>query len=375
MSRQRFTREFDEWCKLTQPPDGLNKGPDWKDFAEFGPPTIAVEKYISSITQDGVHWANLSINSPNSSFGGWDVKFHSGKEPSLHQINLDAWDVAISGHFDCLNVSGLTAWQVHLIPHISPKPVKFVNCLIGKLLLQERNRGGQFSLELENCWIGTLVLPEACLKNLTITRGGVAKIDCPPGESPNPFKGAVVFKHVFFPTSSHQTSLFEGPQGYRNLHAHLRKHDNMLMANQMRTHQLRSERSDEQGFAKLTNWIYGSFANYGTSPGRPLWWLLGLYISVFVFIYTFDCGTLTQSIGYYVGAYTILLDENGGRLSRSLLLPLNSIVNPFGIFFDSRKPIVPSTSYGSILLTVQGLFSDVLVLMIVLSIRRRFKAE
>ena len=203
----------------------------------------------------------------------------------------------------------------------------------------------------------------------------MAKIDCPPADGPNPFKGAVVFKDVFFPTSSDDTSLFEGPQAYRSLHAHLKKHDNMLMANQMRTHQLRSERSEELGFAKLTNWIYGTFANYGTSPGRPLWWLLGLYLFVFGIIYAFDHGTLPQSADSYVGAYAVYLNENGGRLSRSLLLPLNSIVNPFGIFFDSRKLIVPSTTFGSILLTVQGLFSDVLVLMTVLSIRRRFKAE
>ena len=149
----------------------------------------------------------------------------------------------------------------------------------------------------------------------------------------------------------------------------------MLMANQMRTHQLRTERSDEHGFARMTNWIYGTFANYGTSPGRPLWCLLGLYLFAFGYILTFDRGTLTQHADNYVGAYAVLLDENGGCLSRSLLLPFNSIINPFGTFFDSRKLIVPSTTLGSILLTVQGLFSDVLVLMTVLSIRRRFKAE
>jgi hypothetical protein len=70
-----------------------------------------------------------------------------------------------------------------------------------------------------------------------------------------------------------------------------------------------------------------------------------------------------------------LLDKNGGRFYRSLLLPVHSIVNPFGIFFDGRKLIVPTTISSTVLLTIQGLLSDMLLVMTALSIRRRFKAE
>lgn len=369
MSSQRFTKEFDEWCKQTQPPGGWSRGPEFGEFPNS-------ENYIPSITKEGAHWLTLAIKSPNTGIGNWDIAFHAGREAARNQINPDIWTLSITGHFAALKISGLTSWLVHLHPEVCLQPLKFINCVIGTLDLREKSQSAHtLSLELNNCWIGTLALPQACLKNLTITGGGVAKIDCPPADGLNPFKGAVVFKNVFFPTSSDDTSLFEGPQGYRSLHAHLKKHDNMLIANQMRAHQLRSERSDENGFAYLTNWIYGTFANYGTSPGRPICWLLCVYSFVIGFIYTYDGGTLTIAADNYVGAYAALLDENGGRLSRSLLLPLNSIVNPFGIFFDSRKLIVPSTTLGSVLLTVQGVFSDVLVLMTVLSIRRRFKAE
>jgi hypothetical protein len=111
------------------------------------------------------------------------------------------------------------------------------------------------------------------------------------------------------------------------------------------------------------------------SPGRPLLWLLGLYGLAFASLFIYDCGTLTQPVEFYKGANSSLLDENGGRLYRSLFLPLQSIVNPFGIFFETRKLIVPTTMFGSVLLTLQGLFSDILVVMTALSIRRRFKAE
>jgi hypothetical protein len=143
----------------------------------------------------------------------------------------------------------------------------------------------------------------------------------------------------------------------------------------MRSCQLRSERSGDRGFAKVVNWIYGTFADYGSKPGKPLRWLVVFYILVFVYLYAWDHGTIAQDRQLYVGANAALLDENGGHLNRSLLLPLHSIFNPFGILFDSRKLIVPSTLLGSALLTIQGLSSDLLLLMTILSIRRRFKAE
>jgi hypothetical protein len=70
-----------------------------------------------------------------------------------------------------------------------------------------------------------------------------------------------------------------------------------------------------------------------------------------------------------------MVDEEWGRWVRSLLLPLHAIVNPFGVLFDTRRFIVPSSGLGAALLIIQGLCSDTLILMTVLSIRRRFKAE
>ena len=92
-------------------------------------------------------------------------------------------------------------------------------------------------------------------------------------------------------------------------------------------------------------------------------------------IFAGDQGVITQSENDYVGAYEAYLDKNAGRITRSFMLPLQAIVNPFGIFFDTRKLVVPFTTWGATLLTIQGLCSDVLLLMTVLSIRRRFKTE
>lgn len=234
---------------------------------------------------------------------------------------------------------------------------------------------GEITLELDGSWIGTLVLAPGCLKNFRVTGGGIAQIECPPSDSQNPFAGEVSFKNTFVPSSSRETKLFCGPHAYRSLYAHLKKLDNSLMANLMRSRQLRSERAAEQGIANVANWIYGAFADYGMSPGKPICWVLGAYILAFVGCYNFDPGMLAKSDSFYVGAYSVLLDENGGRYTRSFLLPFHSIINPFGVFFDTRKIFVPTTGLGSMLLTLQGLFSDILLVMTALSIRRRYKAE
>ena len=68
------------------------------------------------------------------------------------------------------------------------------------------------------------------------------------------------------------------------------------------------------------------------------------------------------------------LDEHGGKIVRVLSLPLQSIVNPFGTLFDATRLIVPETWQFNLWLVIQGLFSDSMLLLAGLSIRRRFKS-
>ncbi len=373
---QRFPPGFDEWCQ--QGPPNWRNNLNFKTYTAPGQPVEplqAVHHFIRDVTNPGSHWLNVSFASPSSNFGEWNLNFTSVEarlDNAISAETTDIWSLHIGGSFASLNIHGLTAWNVDISITEANQPVRFNDCVIGKLAFTSPSG---YSFELNNCWIGGLRLTDSCLKGFKIIGGGIARIDCPPADGPNPFKGQVTFDKVVFPTSSRQTALFENAQGYRSLHAHIKKHDNMLMANLMRSSQLRAERGYERGFAKFTNWVYGTFADYGRSPGRPLWWLLGLYVVAFGIVYACDGGTLMQPLSYYVGANASFLDENGGRLYRSLLLPLQSIVNALGVFFDARKMIVPTTTAGSVFLTIQGLVSDVLLLMTILSIRRRFKAD
>ncbi|MGC4098607.1 MAG: hypothetical protein QM706_15960 [Nitrospira sp.] len=382
--QRRFPQGFEAWCRYigNSPPHGFNPHADFIQYVDsmrLQPTPSALKQYISLITKEGVHWSNLKIYSPNSETGEWALHFNPQTNSAYYDYvtaeSTDVWQLTVAGHYKALELIGLTAWNIHLQALFSNKPIRLVNCVIGSLNLTKIENTHRFSLELHHCWIGSLDLPQNCTKNLTINGGGIANINCPSAESPNPFTGDVILKNVFFPTCIHQTSLFEGSQAYRSLHAHLKKHDNIPAANLMRALHLHSERLHDKGFTKLTNWIYGTFADYGTSPGKPLRWILGFYALTCVIVYLWDQGTLVQDCNAYIGAYSSMRNEEGGRLVRSLLLPLHAIINPFGIFFDSRRLIVPSTGWGAFLLTIQGLCSDMLLVMTVLSIRRRFKTD
>ncbi|OQW37787.1 MAG: hypothetical protein A4E19_12240 [Nitrospira sp. SG-bin1] len=382
---QRFPPGFDAWCEsaVGPPLNGFSKHEKFSDFVktryqnDWGE---VASTFISSVTEPHTHWESVIID-PQGDYIKSDLKLDFPEEDRskvLGNENTHALRLEVHGVFRSLECANLRVQSCALRPETHEPRIRLVNCLIGNLHLRGEDRAykNKSNLELHDCWIGTLILPSKSVGRLSVTGGGIAQIKCPSSDSENPFTGAVSFKEVFLPSSPGQTRLFQGPHAYRSLYAHLKKLDNALMANQMRSLQLRAERVDEHDrFSRFTNWIYGTFANYGMSPGRPIWWLCCAYFLAVIGCYYFDPGMLVQSGDFYVGAYSTLLDENGGRCTRSILLPLHSITNPFGVFFDTRKLIVPITGWGSLLLTLQGLFSDILLVMTVLSIRRRFKAE
>lgn len=230
-------------------------------------------------------------------------------------------------------------------------------------------------LELTNCWIGQLVLGANAIVNLTVERGAIFHLACPAPGSTNPFSGTVVLDaNAYWPISRRRSRLFEGPQPYRNLRAHLEQLDNIPAANLMRRLQLRSEREDDQGVSWFVSWIYGTFANYGTAPGRPLLYAVFLYAITFAVIYAFDGGAPGQPDYLYSGFDRLLIDPLHGDVYRSLMLPLQSITNPFGLL-SVRKLVVPMSGFGAILLGVQGLATALLLFLCALSIRRRFKVQ
>ena len=75
----------------------------------------------------------------------------------------------------------------------------------------------------------------------------------------------------------------------------------------------------------------------------------------------------------YTGWETSLMGEDrGANRVRSMILPLQSIINPLGLI-GGLKLVVANSGWGAAILAVQGLVTDALLVLAVLAIRKRFR--
>lgn len=374
-----FPPGFDEWCR-TIVARGHLASVTLDDFRKDNGELSASElsdAFNRFITASGKRWRAIDIVYP-SGVHQYTFNFPFRNRPfdikeEVNGDSTDVWVLLVNGYLPEFVMSGAVVHDLVISLSIVPlsKGLSLSNCTIGKLTIY----GPRMNVELRNCWIGCLSIASGCIQNLTVNGGGIASIDCPPADGSNPFLGSVQFSNVFFPTSQMHTALFENSQAYRSMHSHLMKLDNILTANQVRSLQLHSERRLENGVvAQFVNCFYGTFSSYGTNPGRPLMVLAFLYTITFVVTYHCDGGRLALPAEAYIGAYSVYLDGNGGWLNRSLILPAQSILNPFSMFFDVRRYVVPDTWQMGVWLTAQGILSDLMLLLSGISLRRRFKA-
>jgi hypothetical protein len=95
-------------------------------------------------------------------------------------------------------------------------------------------------------------------------------------------------------------------------------------------------------------------------------------LAAFFFLW-FDGGTLGMNATNYHGWSAAFADAGKpGVAARSVMLPLQTILNPFGLF-GVRKLVVAATLWGQLVLILQGILTYLLFLMTILGIRKRFK--
>ncbi len=177
--------------------------------------------------------------------------------------------------------------QIEIRDH--QRSVSLSGCAIANLQLLVGD--GPFSLRLTDCWVGNLTLHGESLSHLEVVRGAILNIKCPLPGRENPFAGDVIIaRSVHLPTQNTANSVFQGPQSYRSMRSHLEENQNWPMASLMRSKELSAERQLDTGLTKLVSWFYWIAANYGTSPGRPILWLVAAYIICALAIWQFDGG-------------------------------------------------------------------------------------
>lgn len=255
--------------------------------------------------------------------------------------------------------------------HSSTSQFNIENCYIG--LLQISSGSLQRMVNIKNCWIDRLEIASASVDSLSVGGGGIAFIKTPPPDRENPITGTASFVGVLLPTNRKQTQLFTGTQPYRNLRSHMEKLNNGPMANMFRTLELKSERKEsDKKLTWLLNGLYDITSGYGSSPGKPLFWLIASYLACTAIALGYDTGVTPLAGDQYVGWRANLNNEDTGHIWRALFLPLQSMISPAGLL-STRSLVVAQTALGGTIFSILGLFMDALVFLSILAIRKRFK--
>lgn len=269
------------------------------------------------------------------------------------------------------------------IENEAPTYVQLTSCRIAELRVNVDCRS---NLVLINCQIGTLNIQKNSVTDLKIDGCEISDVKCPIPEQDNPILGSVVVtKNSWFATQAGDNHVFSGPQSYTSMRAHLEKLQNAPMAGRFRALELAAERQSDTGLTWFSNILYGATANYGLSPARPLLIALVLYAVFVVGVYSFDGGVRGMPEDRYQGYLSVLAQECSDpsstdkdaklcipRLARSAFLPFQSIGGPI-VFFSANKLVVAQKPFTVLLLGIQGLFTDIMIFLSIISIRRRFK--
>ena len=362
---------FEQWCEASDPgePALINLDAHLKARRQDPP-----DEAYSEFSQEVFAAARDLENSRNVILSGASTPRPAFEWDFSNAAVLGRFTPETGSHISSLLIDTVNSVSIRggLIRSIRVKrfrtPVSLDGCWIGKLSIES----GPATLRISGCWIGTLELALASVENLEVKGGSIRSIECPPPDAEkNPLLGSVTFSNVDFPTSR-KARLLKGAQGYRNLRAHLEKLENVQAANIIHAAQLATERHNDTKFDWTINWLYRLSSNYGTNPWAPLLWALFLYIVALGAIFFFDGGATREGF-FYAGWETSLLDDDrDGKRVRSMILPLQSIINPLGLI-GGLKLVVANSGWGQAILAVQGLVTDALLVMTVLAIRKRFR--
>ncbi|MDH5328270.1 MAG: hypothetical protein OEZ68_22005 [Gammaproteobacteria bacterium] len=259
--------------------------------------------------------------------------------------------------------------DLHLVMEIT-------GCKIGEINILTSNDGRKFSSKISNTFIGKLVLNPDVINNFKIHSGFVGNMECPPPGSNNPFSGSIKFSNnTDFPTKPID-GFIQGAQPYKNIQHHLRALDNNLAADIFHSLEMRMERHYDSRWSNVFNWFYGAISNYGASIGRPILWLVGLFLLTSVAIYGIDGTEKAASDDQYHGWQRKLIDpdKNDARMAKAFYLTASYTVNPLGVF-KTKNLVVPKDYLALAISTVYSVFSSASFTLLILAIRRRFKLK
>lgn len=247
------------------------------------------------------------------------------------------------------------------------------NCLIRKISFSNRSDG---RLSIHNSQVGVLHLLNSghttrakieivCSKIYTIDSHGVDY----------DFEGDIEFRKVEFETSKKKSKILNDIQGMRTFKSKLESLGNGEAASALRVALLRIARPNDDCVNKTVGWLYDIISVYGTRPSRAFISLFLIYV-ISVLAYWHGSGTtigLEQDY-YSTGWRTALISSDCGSLYRALIMPIQSMTYPLGVF-GYRSLVIASNGWWQLAALIQGLLTFTVLLMLIFSIRKKFKLQ
>ena len=362
--------DFEQWCdavKERKAESALNLDEYAKDAV--GTHAQKVAKFAGEMRtsiQDGKLFKHsVSIN--GNSARGERFRLDLSKQSPDLQIHKDSKSHVLSFYTQELEACELNSVIIgELRVGARATFLSLDHCRVRSLLIVAGEK--LTDVQIKDSWIGYLEVKSRQVHDLLIEGGTIRSVKCPAPDEENPFTGHVRFENVHFPTDL-KPGFREGAQPYTNLRAHLEDLQNAPMAGLMRSIELKTERHTDRGFNKIWNYAWGWCANYGYSPGRPLWWVLGLYLVTALGLWIWDGGVLTQDASAYPGWEDWFTCNDWFRAA---YLPLRPIISPLGAL-GGGTPVDAATLGGKIALVLQGIATYLLIGMTVVGVRKRFK--
>jgi hypothetical protein len=221
---------------------------------------------------------------------------------------------------------------------------------------------------VSDSWIGMVDLHSQSLSVFEVKRSGILMVKCPPPYGQNPFTGHISLEDVYVPRQDGEYKEGRyGSQPWSSMRAHVLALGNQKDAGVFHAAQLSIEQQYETSWPiKSVSWIYGIFSNYGNSIGLPIAWLAGLAFALFVVYLIADAAV--QIPGTNLANWKAIFSDGGwGQFWRALYL------NPLGGMVGGTPPVEPSGVGWSIIHGGHRLISIVLIFLLLLGIRRRFR--
>lgn len=303
-------------------------------------------------------------------------------------LQLSEWDGPISGvvfegHSQIaktITISGVLSADlvggrynrigIHTHPH---SHIVLSDCLIHTLQIGSGKNCGRVTIE--NCKIGTLSFTGICSSAINVKGGEVLNFKVPNPQQENPFGDSVSFDGVKIPRSVNGVPL-TGAQPYRNMRAHLNELHNTNVAAMFHTaEQAVDLESDVSLWNRLFGYFYWGASDFGSSPGRPLIWLLLLSLLSMTLLGSMDGAVVLGDCEEPMGWYSTLCGEDSwASLARGFVMGFQPI-SFLGALLrtGSGYSLIAANVWVQAWLVFQGILSGVLLTLFILALRRRFK--